>query len=115
MFIGNGFVRREYVTRRKICVVAWVVTFFSIIFFTPRASANAAALSSGIFSPDADRINLYRTLDFEAPSRVIALLEAAKSEEEESVIWGNLPSGVYDEDIQLDLLDLIFSIFSTSP
>ena len=43
----------------------------------------------------------------EAPSRVNTLLEAAKNEEEENAIWSNLPSGVYDEDIQSDLLNLI--------
>ena len=48
----------------------------------------------------------------EAPSRVIALLEAAKNEEESDVIWKDLHSGVYDEDIQRDLLELIMNLWN---
>ena len=48
----------------------------------------------------------------EAPARVSALLGAAENEEEEDVIWSNLPSGVYDEDIQGDLLGLILPAIS---
>jgi len=76
MFIGNGFFRRKYVTRREICALALAVTFFSILFLASRAVANNAA-PSGIFSPEAD------------------------------VIWSDLHSGVYDEDIERDLLDLV--------
>ena len=227
MLGGNGFIRREYVTCRKICVSVLAVLVLSITFFAPRAFANDADVFPGIFSPDAGRVNLYKTLDFEAfkasgmeeerialeervasikpaaffiegvkkidkritvlvigvmycldgkaaypfvevmkaanpfidtrylvyidtpgareflisrtgrtstpsifvarpgkeggnwngkvlngayveaPSRVVALLGTAKNEEEENIIWSNLPSGVYDEDIQRDLLDLI--------
>ena len=45
----------------------------------------------------------------ETPSRVTALLDAAKSDEERKVIWDDFHSGVYDEDIQRDLLDLILN------
>ena len=46
----------------------------------------------------------------ETPSRVTALLEATKNEEERDVIWEDFHSGVYDEDIQSDLLELISNI-----
>jgi excinuclease UvrABC nuclease subunit len=46
----------------------------------------------------------------ETPSRVTALLEAAKNKEERNEIWKDFHSGVYDEDIQSDLLELISNI-----
>ena len=59
MLHGNSFGWRENVIRH-ICASAWAVTILSMTFFTPRAFA-----ASKIFSPDAERVNLYKTLNFE--------------------------------------------------
>ena len=43
----------------------------------------------------------------ETPGRVTDLLQAAKSERERAAVWKDFHEGVYDEEIQRDLLDLI--------
>jgi len=50
----------------QICAGAWVVAIFLTIFFTSRAFGSDVAGRANIFSPGSDRINLYRTLNFEA-------------------------------------------------
>jgi thiol-disulfide isomerase/thioredoxin len=43
----------------------------------------------------------------ETPARVTALLEAAGTEVERDAIWDDFHNGVYDEDVQRDLLALV--------
>jgi glutaredoxin len=43
----------------------------------------------------------------ETPIRVTNLLQSAKSNTERAAVWKDFRAGVYDEDIQRDLLDLI--------
>jgi hypothetical protein len=43
----------------------------------------------------------------ETPEKVTALLASAATDEERDAIWEDFHSGVYDEDIQRDLLELI--------
>ena len=85
MLGGNGFVGREYAVWRKIFVLAWVISILLITFFASRAYANDAVVSCGIFSPDAGRINLYKTLNFEA-------FKASGTEEERAALEERLAS-----------------------